>query len=112
MRMFGLFLLALVLVLVAGPIAFIGRIIWILAHGYGTRELSTFFRSVALGLDQLGGSILYNAPDWTVSSMTYVYAQKGYRLAEWFDAFINFFAGRDHCKLAYEWERRTNGMVF
>ena len=36
---------------------------------------------IAIGIDQVGGSILYGTEDWTVSSYTHILAQKGIRSA-------------------------------
>jgi len=69
-------------------------------------SLSEYFKTIAIGLDQLGGSVLYNQEDWTVSSFTYflcTYKQNKYACA--FMKFIDLFFGNDHCRKSFENER-------
>lgn len=64
-------------------------------------ELKKYFLSVAVGFDQVGGSILYGQEDWTVSSWTYRLEMKGNREAGYFRKFIDFFFGYEHCENSF-----------
>lgn len=64
-------------------------------------EFSDYMFSIAIGLDQLGGSLLYGKPDWTVSSYTHFLAINGSRGAYRFRSFIDFFFGENHCRDSY-----------
>jgi len=70
-------------------------------------KLSRYLWTISIGLDQLGGSILYNEEDWTVSSYTYYLCEYKHEFC-WFMKFINFLFGKDHCKNSYEWEKDEN----
>lgn len=73
-----------------------------------------YIYTIAIGIDQLGGSILYNKINWTVSGWTYVLARRAERGKEKdiyleFEGFINFlFRDPLHCKNAYKWELKVN----
>jgi len=98
LKVFYLMLLAFVLAVLLVPIAFIFQIFRSLYRG---EPLSDLFWSTAIGLDQLGGSVLYKEPDWTVSSRTYWLSMQGAKNATRFMKIINFFFGKDHCKTSY-----------
>lgn len=69
-----------------------------------------YFFKIAMGLDQLGGSILFNKINWTVSVYTgyLVYIKKDKKW-EWFAKLINFlFQDSKHCKKAYYWDLNYN----
>ncbi len=55
---------------------------------------------VAIGIDQLGGSILYGEEDWTISSYTHFLCFKYGRFC-WLEKFINFWFGEGHCERSY-----------
>lgn len=65
------------------------------------KSLPTYFKAVAVGVDQLGGSILYKQPDWTVSSWTYIRAQQSSLPHIIFMKFIDLLFGKDHCYNSY-----------
>ncbi len=88
-----LMLIAFILVVTLSPIVFIVNL-----FRYNLKE---YFYTVAIGLDQLGGSILYNEEDWTVSSYTYMLACEGNRRAELFMKFIDFIFGDGHCEKSF-----------
>lgn len=69
-------------------------------------RLSKYLKTVAIGLDQLGGSILYEKEDWTVSSYTYFLAKRNQMQGRYyyFMKFIDTFFGKNHCRNAYIWE--------
>jgi len=101
MRAFALMLLAALIMLLLGLPLLLGQAVRHLAM---CKPLSGLWWTTAIGLDQLGGSILYGEPDWTVSSRTYWLARKGNCHAFYFEQFINFFFGKDHCKNSYQHE--------
>jgi len=68
---------------------------------YRNGDSVRLFETTAIGLDQLGGSILYLEPDWTISSRTYYLSTKGNKKATMFMLFINFFFGTDHCEKSF-----------
>jgi len=107
MRAFLLMLFALAVMLTLGPI------VWLIQHiRYPLigRPLSRLYWDTAIGLDQLGGAILYGEPDWTVSSRTYwlAHVHRGHplerRLALAFEWLIDGLFGRGHCRRSYEHE--------
>ena len=101
MRAFALMLLAALIIMMLGVPLLLGQAVRHLAM---CKPLSDLWWTTAIGLDQLGGSILYGEPDWTVSSRTYWLTRKGNRHAFYFEQFINFFFGKDHCKNSYQHE--------
>jgi len=65
---------------------------------------SRYWKTIAIGIDQFGGSVLYGQENLTVSSYTHFLCMTGNKAACVFEKFINFFFGKDHCKKAFEWE--------
>lgn len=100
-RAIYLMLLGFAVVCVAAPIVFLGQLIRIPLMKKSLRE---YFFNIAIGFDQLGGAFLYNDPDWTVSSKTYLLWCRGVRPAYYFAKFIDLLFGKDHCKKSFEWE--------
>lgn len=72
------------------------------------KSLKDLWFTVAIGLDQLGGSVIYVEPDWTVSSCTGYYAMKGNKYALAFEKFVNLLFGKGHCRASYERECKLN----
>ena len=94
-KAFILMVIAFILVVLLSPFVFIiGLFIY-------RKNLADYFYTIAIGLDQLGGSILYNEEDWTVSSWTYYLCQQDNKYACWFMKFIDFIFGEKHCKRAF-----------
>ena len=107
MKNFGFMIAAIVLGALLIIPAFIGQII---RHIITDRKLGEFWFDVAIGIDQLGGAILYGEPDWTVSSRTYFLAQCLDNLpAIMFMRLIDRFFGKEHCKKSYENEFGNKG---
>ena len=98
MREFFLMLVAMVLVgLFALPVLIVGSLF--------RKDKKGYWKSVAIGFDQVGGSLLYGTEDWTISSWTYVECRV-YKKLCWFEKFIDFIFGKGHCKRSYEKESR------
>ena len=72
------------------------------------KSLKDLWFTIAIGLDQLGGSIIYAEPDWTVSSCTGFYAMNGNKYALVFEKFINLLFGKGHCRKSYFSEVSVN----
>ncbi len=101
MRAFALMLVALALTILLAPA------IWLAQHvRYPLigRPLSRLWWDTAIGLDQLGGAILYGEPDWTISSRTHWLARRGNRWARMFERVIDMFFGPGHCARSYRHE--------
>lgn len=96
MKNFMLMTIAVMLFILIAPIAFI---IGLLVY-----KLSNYFYVIAIGIDQLGGSILYKQPDWTVSSWTWIKVKNNSKFHKYVMVIIDFFFGKDHCKRAYNEE--------
>lgn len=98
-----LFIVALLSMLVFGPLTILAQIVrktFLFKKG----SLSDYFYSLAIGLDQLGGSIIYGLEDWKISSVAY-YDAKVDKKNIWFMYFINFlFQDKNHCKNSYQHE--------
>jgi len=101
MRSFILMFIAAIIMLFMGLPLLIGQTV---RHLIMRKPLPDLWWSTAIGLDQLGGAILYGEPDWTVSSRTYWLARKGNRYAFYFEQFINFLFGKNHCGNSYKTE--------
>ena len=65
------------------------------------QDFKNYMFSIAIGLDQLGGSYLYGKPDWTVSSYTHHLACQGSMTALKFRRVIDFIFGDKHCYNSY-----------
>ncbi len=109
MRNFALMLLACILLIPLAPLALSGQII---RHIIMRKPLGNLWWSTAIGLDQLGGSILYGEPDWTISSRTWWLADRGNRWARGFMRIINLFFGKNHCQNSYRNEFNNVGAGF
>lgn len=102
---FALMLVAIVIMVVMALPLLIAQII---RHLFMHKPLSDLWWTTAIGLDQLGGSILYGEPDWTVSSRTYWLRVNGNKYAAWFERFVNFLFGKNHCENSYNNEFGNN----
>ena len=92
-KQLGLLSIALILFIIIAPFAFI----W----GLFAHDLKRYFKVISIGIDQMGGSILYMQPDWTVSSWTWIRASQGSKYHKYFMNIIDFFFGENHCAKAY-----------
>ena len=108
--MLNLFLLvvALVLVVILTPIIFMVQIVRVY---FRAESVSNYLLTVAIGLDQLGGSVLYERPDWTVSSYTYYLHSKNNKYATMFMKLIDLLFGKDHCLNSFISENKDNGLL-
>jgi len=98
MRAFFLMLVAMCLVaLLALPVLLISSIF--------RKDKKRYWQSVAIGFDQVGGSLLYGTEDWTISSWTHYNCAKLHRLC-WFRAFIDSIFGKGHCARSYKKESK------
>lgn len=101
--MFELLFIAfgLVVLIIFAPVAYIGNAIHIVLKG---RSMGEYHETIALGLDHLGGSLIYGEEKWSVSGYTYK-LRKDHRdrlEVKIFEAVINgIFFDRKHCKKAY-----------
>ena len=100
LKNFFLMIIAFIIVVIFGPIVFVLNCIL-------RKDKKKYFFAVAIGLDQLGGSILYSRPDWTVSSWTYYLAEyRNRKPAKIFMKFIDSIFGKNHCKNSFNWEKK------
>jgi len=97
-----LFTIALIGVIFIAPIVFIVKLFYKFLTG---QDIASYLHTISIGLDQLGGSVLYEQEDWTISSYTYFLCTQGNKLACKFEKFINFFAGKEHCKHSFYKEK-------
>lgn len=110
LRYLLLLILTVSLLLTVGVVVFLVKLLYYaLVDGLG--GVNRYLWTVLIGLDQLGGSILYNEPDWTISSRTYHYAHidpsitdLDRYLARLFESFIDLLFGRGHCMNSYNHE--------
>lgn len=98
MKSFLLMLIAMLIVSVASVPAIILNTIRKLLRRETIKE---YFKTIAIGFDQAGGSILYGQEDWTVSSWTYYLYRTGNKDAERFMTFIDWMFGADHCAKSF-----------
>lgn len=97
-------LVAIILFLPIAPIIFVVNMIRWIRKGY--------LLNVAVGIDQLGGCILYNEQDWTISSYTHFLCTAFGKFCR-FEKFIDFWFGKGHCRKSFldekkeiEWEAK------
>jgi len=102
-RSIFLLLVAIILFIIISPIAFIVNFI-------RKPNKAEYLFNIAIGIDQLGGSILYNQPDWTVSSWTY-YQSNRHKEHYYFMKLIDLLFGKDHCRKSYVYEKLTHKKV-
>lgn len=96
-----LFWVALVLVVVLGPIV---TILQFFRKIYRRESVSRYLHTIAVSLDQLGAAIIYGEEDWCVSSIAYYHVKYENKNA-WFMHLINFlFWDKEHCKVSFETE--------
>jgi hypothetical protein len=88
-RSFFFLLVAIILFVLFAPVAFLVNII-------RKPNRAEYLFNIAIGIDQLGGSVLYNQPDWTVSSWTYYQSSK-HKEHYYFMKLIDSLFGKDHC---------------
>lgn len=101
-----LFLVALILIIVLGPIVLFFQFF---RKIYRKESLSKYLHTIAVSLDQLGAAIIYGEEDWCVSSIAYYHVQYKNRNA-WFMHLINFlFWDKEHCKVSFETEYKELG---
>jgi hypothetical protein len=68
-------------------------------------QIGDYVYTVAIGLDQLGGSLIYNKVNWTVSGYTHYMSERYGGKYTKFKRLINWlFADQHHCKEAYYWD--------
>ena len=93
-----------------GPVVFISALMRELAE---KKPLAPYCKVVAVGIDQMLGSVMYKTEDWTISSYTHWLASKGQMGAVIFENVIDFFAypfQRNHCESAYKMELEELGL--
>jgi hypothetical protein len=101
------FLLMILAILLVSVFSIIGIIINTVRKLYRLDNISDYFKTVALGFDQVGGSIIYGKEDWTVSSWTYYLHRLGNIYATCFMKVIDFFFGELHCEESFRDEARV-----
>ena len=77
------------------------------------KPLAPYCKVVAVGIDQMLGSVMYKTEDWTISAYTHWLASKGQTGAIIFEKIIDFFAypfQKNHCETAYKREFEELGM--
>ncbi len=101
MKWFAIMLLSLLLVTILSPVVFVFQL---LRKLYRRSDLSPYFWSVVIGLDQLGGSIVYGKVNWTISGYTGYLAKRGNRYAVVFEKILDSVLGDNHCRNAMVWD--------
>nr|WP_129502091.1 hypothetical protein [Malaciobacter halophilus] len=103
---FILFILGVVGIILLGTVVFLVQIV---RKPLRKESLKKYFLALAIGLDQLGGSIIYGLEDWCISSVAYFDAENGKNI--WFMKLINFlFNDKEHCKNSFENEFKKLGV--
>jgi len=95
------FLLMLIAMALVATLSLPALIVNTIRKLYRREKIKEYFRTVAIGFDQAGGSILYGQEDWTVSSWTYYLCRRGNRDAYWFMRFIDLLFGAGHCEESF-----------
>jgi hypothetical protein len=93
-----LFVLALIGLILIGSLVFLVQLVRIPLR---KESLKKYFLTLAIGMDQLGGSLVYRLEDWCISSVAY-YDATFLKKNIWFVKVINFmFNDKEHCKNSY-----------
>lgn len=101
-----LFLVALALIVILGPIV---TIFQFFRKIYRRESISRYLHTIAVSLDQLGAAIIYGEEDWCVSSIAYYHVKYENKNAL-FMHLINFlFWDKEHCKVSFETEYKELG---
>ena len=98
----ALMLIAFFGVALLSPIVFVANIVRkaILGH-----SIASYFHTIAVGLDQLGGSVIYAQEDWTISSYTYYLCRyRSNKAACIFQKLIDLVFGDGHCERSFKKE--------
>ena len=103
-----LFLLGVLGIISLGSLVFIIQLVRKPLRGESVKD---YFYTLAIGLDQLGGSLIYGLEDWTISSVAY-YDATTYKRNIWFMNLINFlFNDKQHCMKSYYKESEILGTI-
>ena len=95
---FMLMIIAMIIIAIASiPLIILNTIRKI----YRRESIVNYYRTVAVGFDQVGGSILYGQEDWTVSSWTYKLHINKNTEATHFMYLIDLIFGENHCQNSY-----------
>ena len=66
-------------------------------------SVSEYFRNIAVGVDQAGGSIIYDQEKFTISSWTWYMCNRGYKANCLFMHIINILMGSEtHCEDSFK----------
>ena len=65
------------------------------------KDIGSYLYNVAIALDELGGTLIYNKKDSTVSYRTGYYAVRNNIFAIIFSHFIDLLFGKNHCRDEY-----------
>lgn len=106
-------LLMIVVFIVISTIAIPVIVINLIRHLYMKIDIYEYIHAILIGLDQVGGSILYGTKDFTISSYTYILHKKGVTQATFFMRFIDLLIGKitskdSHCERAYKHEHKQH----
>lgn len=89
--LFSSIILGVISITIFGVMAFLIRL-------YMNRDTHRkYLYDVAIGIDELGGTLIYGTKDRTVSHMTGYFYLQGNILAVIFASFIDLLFGKDHC---------------
>ena len=102
MKQFFLMIVAIVIGIICMPVGFLFQLFRTAIMD--NQHFADFWWAVAIGIDQLGGSIMYGEPDWTVSSRTFWLRRRGNKWAARFEKIIDFMFGKKHCEDAFKSE--------
>jgi len=94
----SLFLLAVALAFLPVILALIPILVFV--H----KPVGQYLKTVAIGIDQFGGSVLYGQENFTVSTYTHFLCMIGNKKACIFEKVIDFFFGKNHCEKSFNWE--------
>lgn len=95
-------LVATLLVVLLTPIVMPIRMGWMLVTRQRITAIADYLVTMAIGMDQFGGSVLYGTEDFTISAWTYKLAEMdGHKSARYLRWFIDLVFGRNHCENAY-----------
>jgi len=108
-RALSLLIVAIALFIIIAPFALPFQL---MRKAKRRESISDYLFTIAIGIDQLGGAILYEKENWTVSSYTYYLCSESRTFACRFNKIIDFLFGEWHCRDSYYRERREDSNEF
>lgn len=114
MQLLPFLLLTFIIFIIFSPIIYLIKFIHYIIISKSFKEFNSkiykFNMKFMSGINQAGGSVLYEQENFTISAWSYKSSLEGNKFAKFMKVLINmlFFWQKDHCKNAYIWEVKND----